>query len=177
MRRLVPVMAIAAIVVLLVSCAGGGLALYFLVRSRGETAAWTAGTQKVQAADGSEIAYPSGYEALDVRDPGSLMRRAEKLQEPARSMLGALSDQAVFAAIRDDRLLLVAGRDALLEEVPESERAAWRAEQEALYRQVFAFISDTLRSSTPDAQVVLDGMTWSERKSALGVLELRFSYF
>jgi hypothetical protein len=177
MRRLVPVMAIAAIVVLLVSCAGGGLALYFLVRSRGETAAWTAGTQKVQAADGSEIAYPSGYEALDVRDPGSLMRRAEQLQEPARSMLGALSDQAVFAAIRDDRLLLVTGRDALLEEVPESERAAWRAEQEALYRQVFAFISDTLRSSTPDAQVVLDGMTWSERKSALGVLELRFSYF
>lgn len=176
MRKLVLVMAVGALV-LLGLCAGGGLALYFLLRRPGEIASGVTGTQKVRAADGSEIICPSGYETLDIRDPAALMQRAEKsFQEPARSLLRSFSDRAIFAARRGDRMLLVAGQDALLEEIPESEREAWRADQEQLYRQAFAFTADAIRSSVPDAEVVLNGMTWSERKGTLGMLEIRFSY-
>jgi len=176
MRKLVLGMAVGALA-LLVLCAGGGLALYFLLRPPGEIASGVTGTQKARTADGSEIAYPSGYEALDVRDEAALMRDAEKsLREPARSLLVSFSGKVLFAARRGDRLLLVAGDDALLEEVPPSEREAWRADQEQLYRQAFAFTAEAIRSAVPEAEVVLDEMTWSEREGALGVLEIRFSY-
>ncbi|WP_448595997.1 hypothetical protein [Thermoflexus hugenholtzii] len=173
MRKLV-LAAVAGIIGLLFIC-GGGLAVYlFLRRASGEAVAVAGGTRKARATDGSEIVYPSGYEALDVQNPESFLERARKsIPEPARSLILSFYDWSVFAAIQGDRVLLVAGRDAILDEVPEPEREKWRTEQEQLYRQSLELTAGALRAS--GAELVLYELSWSERKGAMDVLEIRFS--
>jgi hypothetical protein len=134
-------------------------------------------TETARASDGSEIILPAGYRILDVKDQDALSREAEKMREPARSLLASSVDRAVFAAARgEDRLLLVTASDAILGEVPESEREAWRADQEKTYRDVLERIAESIRSDAPGSDVSLEKMEWSDREGTPGVLRMRLSY-
>jgi hypothetical protein len=134
-------------------------------------------TETARASDGSEIVLPAGYGILDVKDQNALSQEAEKMREPARSLLASSVDRAVFAAARgEDRLLLVTASDAVLFEVPESEREAWRADQEEAYREVIERIAEGVRSEAPGSDLSLERMEWSDREGALGVLRMRLSY-
>jgi len=134
-------------------------------------------TETAKASDGSEIVLPAGYRILDARDPDALFQEAEKMREPARSLLASSADRAVFAAARgEDRLLLVTASDAVLFEVPESEREAWRADQEEAYREVIERIAEGIRSDAPGSDLSLEKMEWADREGALGVLRVRLSY-
>ncbi len=134
-------------------------------------------TETARASDGSEIILPAGYKILDVKDQDALSREAEKMREPARSLLASSVDRAVFAAARgEDRLLLVTASDAILGEVPESEREAWRADQEETYREVIERIAEGVRSEEPGSDLSLEKMEWSDREGTPGVLRMRLSY-
>jgi hypothetical protein len=134
-------------------------------------------TETAKASDGSEIVLPAGYKILDVKDQDALSQEAEKMREPARSLLASSVDRAVFAAARgEDRLLLVTASDAILFEVPESEREAWRADQEEAYREVIERIAEGIRSDAPGSDLSLEKMEWSDREGTLGVLRIRLSY-
>jgi len=134
-------------------------------------------TETAKASDGSEIVLPAGYKILDVKDQDALSQEAEKMREPARSLLASSADRAVFAAVRgEDRLLLVTASDAVLFEVPESEREAWRADQEEAYREVIERIAEGIRSDAPGSDLSLEKMEWSDREGTLGVLRMRLSY-
>jgi hypothetical protein len=134
-------------------------------------------TETVKASDGSEIVLPAGYKILDVKDQDALSQEAEKMREPARSLLASSVDRAVFAAARgEDQLLLVTASDAVLFDVPESEREAWRADQEEAYREVIERIAEGIRSEAPGSDLSLEKMEWSDREGALGVLRMRLSY-
>jgi hypothetical protein len=134
-------------------------------------------TETAKASDGSEIVLPAGYRILDAKDQDALSQEAEKMREPARSLLASSVDRAVFAAARgEDRLLLVTASDAILGEIPESEREAWRADQEKAYREVFDRIAEGIRSEEPGSEVSLEKMEWSDREGTPGVLRMRVSY-
>jgi hypothetical protein len=134
-------------------------------------------TETARASDGSEIILPAGYKILDVKDQDVLSQEAERMREPARSLLASSVDRAVFAATRgEDRLLLVVASEAILGEIPESELEAWRADQEKTYREVIERIAESIRSDAPGSDVSLEEMGWSDREGTPGVLRMRLSY-
>jgi hypothetical protein len=134
-------------------------------------------TETAKASDGSEIVLPAGYKILDVKDQDALSQEAEKMREPARSLLASSVDRAVFAAAQgEDRLLLVTASDAILFEIPESDLETWRADQEEAYREVFERIAEGIRSDAPGSDVSLEKMEWSDREGTPGVLRMQLSY-
>jgi hypothetical protein len=112
-----------------------------------------------------------------VKDQDAVSQEAERMREPARSLLASSVDRAVFAATRgEDRLLLVTASDAILGEIPESELEAWRADQEEAYREVIERIAEGIRSDAPGSDVFLERMEWSDREGTPGVLRMHLSY-
>lgn len=170
MRRSVILIAMASVFLMACACVAG----IYLLRS---ALPLPLRTETAKASDGSEIVLPAGYKILDVRDQDALSQEAEKMREPARSLLASSVDRAVFAATRgEDRLLLVTASDAVLFDVPESEREAWRADQEEAYREVLERIAESIQSDAPGSDLSLEKMEWSDREGALGVLRMRLSY-
>jgi len=170
MRRSVILIAMASVLLMACACVAG----VYLLRS---ALPLPLRTETAKASDGSEIVLPAGYRILDVKDWDALSQEAEKMREPARSLLASSVDRTVFAATRgEDRLLLVTASDATLFEVPESEREAWRADQEEAYREVIERIAESIRSDAPGSDLSLEEMEWSDREGTLGVLRFRLSY-
>jgi hypothetical protein len=170
MRRSVILIAMASVFLMACACVAG----IYLLRN---VLPLPLRTETARASDGSEIVLPAGYKILDVKDQDVLSQEAERMREPARSLLASSVDRAVFAATRgEDRLLLVVASDAILGEIPESELEAWRADQEKTYREVVERIAESIRSDAPGSDVSLEEMGWSDREGTPGVLRIRLSY-